>query len=84
MKKYLLLKKLALTLPITMALLSLWVVIISYVERGEVRFDLVVIGGAFLSLGVIQYLLSTIKDGNPTSVWLCPISLFDWKEKALQ
>lgn len=61
MINYSLLKKTALIVPVIMAILFFWVVVISYVERGEVRFDLLGIGGVFLVLGTIQYLLSTAK-----------------------
>jgi glucokinase len=61
MIKYSLLKKLALILPVIMALLCFWVVVISYVERGDVQLDLIGFGGVFLVLGIIQYLLSKTK-----------------------
>ncbi|GAB3314605.1 hypothetical protein GCM10027299_02940 [Larkinella ripae] len=61
MIKYSFLKKVALILPVLMALLCFWVVVINYVERGEVEIGLFLIGGVFLVLGVIHYVLLKTK-----------------------
>ncbi|WP_040006403.1 hypothetical protein [Fibrisoma limi] len=58
MKKTQAIKKIALILPVIMGILFFWVVILSYVERGEVELNLIGIGGVLLVLGNIQYMLS--------------------------
>ncbi|GAB3555033.1 hypothetical protein GCM10027577_40320 [Spirosoma fluminis] len=59
MKKYTLLKNIALILPVVIGILFFWVVILSYVERGEVELNLIGLGGVLLVLGNIQYMVST-------------------------
>ncbi|WP_460639947.1 hypothetical protein [Larkinella harenae] len=61
MNNYSLLKKLARILPVIMGLFFFWVALMSFVERAEIEFDLLGIGGVFLVLYNIQSLLLTNK-----------------------